>query len=149
MGVPSGAKMSSPWCQPPETSGRATPNVSPHAVGPYTGNTYLVAPSAGVASTAASEATQATLRTEMLAGEGAKPLARLVVRSERSFVGVLRVARDPLRDGSHLGGQSRVVLRLAQERVHPALGAVVRRNVIVEQKLSEQQAAADVRERAE
>ena len=38
-GVPSGAKMSSPWCQPPETSPRGAPKVSPNEAGPKTGKT--------------------------------------------------------------------------------------------------------------
>src|SRR5262249_40595225 len=40
IGAPSGAKMSSPWCHPPETSPRNAPNVSMNDDGPYTGNTW-------------------------------------------------------------------------------------------------------------
>ena len=34
IGAPSGAKMSSPWCQPPETSPLGAPKVSPKPDGP-------------------------------------------------------------------------------------------------------------------
>src|SRR3970040_1853648 len=39
-GAPSGAKMSSPWCQPPGASGLGAPKLSPNEAVPYTGNTY-------------------------------------------------------------------------------------------------------------
>src|SRR5215475_10237996 len=46
-GAPSGAKMSSPWCQFPGTSPRKAPNVSTNETGPYTGKTYPPAVSLG------------------------------------------------------------------------------------------------------
>src|SRR5581483_4898137 len=86
---------------------------------------------------------------EPLARELPEPLARGVVRAERLLVGVLRVGRDLLRDGADLRSERLGMLRVAEKRLDPALRAVVRGHVVCEEELPEQDAAADVRERAE
>src|SRR5579884_3457307 len=86
---------------------------------------------------------------QALAREGEEALAGGVVRPERLVVRVLRVVRDLLGDRPHLAGQRLVVGRVAEERLDPALRAVVVGEVVVEEQLPEQEAGADVRERAE
>src|SRR5581483_5377634 len=89
------------------------------------------------------------LSVELLAGEGAEALACGVVRSERLVVRVGRVGRDLLGDLPHLGGEHVVVARILEQRLDPALRAVVGGDVVVEEQLPERDPAADVGERAE
>src|ERR1700751_1735959 len=85
----------------------------------------------------------------MLPREGAEAVAYAVVRRERLVVGVRRVGRDLLGHRSHLALDRRTVGRLTQQRVDPALGAVPRGDIVVEEELAEQDAGADVGERPE
>src|SRR4051812_527822 len=85
----------------------------------------------------------------MLLRECAEALAGCVVWTERLFVPVLRVRRDLLRDGADLGSECVVMRRVAQQRLDPALRAVVGGDVVLEQELPEDETAADIGERAE
>src|SRR5439155_17078038 len=86
---------------------------------------------------------------EFLLRELPEPLARFVVRAERLVVRVLRIGGDLLCEGAHLSHERVVVRRVLQQRVDPRLTAVVRRQIVVEEQLAEQQSDTDVRERAE
>src|SRR4051812_47423733 len=85
----------------------------------------------------------------MLLRECAEALACGVVRPERLFVRVLRIGCDLLRDGADLCGECVVMCRVPEEGLDPALRPVVRWDIVLEQELAEDEAAADVGERAE
>src|SRR4051794_17337717 len=102
----------------------------------------------GLAGTAAS---MAPALAGLLARELAEPLAGRLVRPERLVGGELLVGGDLLRDRTHLREDGLAVARVAEQRLDPRLPAfaVVGGHLVLEQKLAEQDADADVGERAE
>src|SRR5207248_6525497 len=86
---------------------------------------------------------------EPVAREGPEALPGLVVRPERLVAGVLRIGGDLLGHRPDLPGEGGVMLGVPQERLDPALRAVVRRKIVVEEQLPEREAATDVGERPE
>jgi trehalose 6-phosphate phosphatase len=92
---------------------------------------------------------RASASLEPRARELPEPLARLVVRAEPFLVRVLRIARDLVRDGPDLVRQPLAVRGVREQRVDPLARAVVLRQVVLEEELPQNDADADVRERAE
>src|SRR5256886_13998694 len=83
-----------------------------------------------------------------LAGKRAKPLAHVLVGPERLVVRVLGICGNLFGNRTDLAVQRFVVLRVAQQRFDPRLVRVLRRSLLLEQQLAEQDADANVRERA-
>src|SRR2546421_5954679 len=81
--------------------------------------------------------------------ELAEALAGLGVRPDRLLLGVRRVGGDLLCDSPDLLRERVPVPRVVQQGVHPGLRAIVRRVVVVEEELAQEEADADVRERPE
>src|SRR6266852_2519105 len=110
---------------------------------------YEKAPSKATASAGASSSRVPTLGCPGMITLIAHARAIRIVGTERPLVRVLRIGGDFLRDGPHLVRESLVMGRARQQRLDPAVGAVVVGHVVVEEQLPEQEAAADVGERAE
>lgn len=84
----------------------------------------------------------------MLAGEFAETLTRFVVGADRNLIGH-GARRDFSGDAAELTDDGGPMLRVAKQHLHPGLRPVVRRHVVVDEQLAEQDADSDVRERAE
>src|SRR6185312_1312352 len=91
----------------------------------------------------------ALVACKLPAGELAEALARPLVRAKRLVVCVFRVGGYFLRNRTHLTVQRLVVLRVAQQRLDPRLVRVLRRAILFEQQLAEEDAYAYVSEGAE
>src|SRR5918994_804384 len=81
-----------------------------------------------------------------LAGELAEAVAGGVVRAELLVIAVARVARDLLGHRAHLARDCVAVLGRAEQEFDPVVGAVVGRDVVVDEELSELHTDADVGE---
>lgn len=82
------------------------------------------------------------------AGEAAKALAGLVVWTDRVFLCELRIGRDLPGDSSDLFDRRRALVGIREQLVHPRQAAF-RLDVVLDEQAPEQDANADVRERAE
>ena len=83
------------------------------------------------------------------AGELAEAVAGGLIRPELLVLAVARIGGDLLGDGANLPRDRLAVLRRPEQELHPAVGAVVGRHVVVDQQLAQLHADADVGERAE
>src|SRR2546421_9872304 len=88
----------------------------------------------------------AALSSELLAGKLAEAISGRIVRAEGLVVRVLGIRGDLLRHLPHLVRERVVMRRVLQERLDPALRAVVVRHVVIEEQLAEEQTAANVGE---
>ena len=87
------------------------------------------------------------LSAELLTRKRAKAIPGLVVRTEGLLVRIRGIGGDFLRDCPHLVRERLVVRRILQQRVDPALGAVVVGHIVVEEQLAEQRGRSGCRRR--
>src|SRR3954453_15610457 len=86
---------------------------------------------------------------ELLTRELPEAPPRLVVRAHLLLVGVPRICGLLLGDPAQLTHDGVAVPGLAQERIDPRLGAVIVRDVVLDEQLAEQDPHPDVGERAD